>query len=126
MDARNASTIRTVGVVSVENNNGPPRDTAVVRKPNVCPGRFVARSANVHVDDPGSHVSTKQAMQSTSASPELTPHAFQKSANRLWSIAPMTFVGKCSAASRNHAELAPNTPISAVSAPPEHPYHLRT
>jgi hypothetical protein len=76
LDARVASKIRIVGVVVALNTATDPRVTLVAMIVNVWPGRAAARSANVHFDAPGSHVSMTDPKNVTIASPEFTPQVF--------------------------------------------------
>ena len=73
-DTRIASRIRIDGVVSALNHATVPRVTFVAVIPNRTPGRADARSANVHAEQPGSHVSRKRPNTANPSSPEFTPH----------------------------------------------------
>jgi hypothetical protein len=73
-DARTASRTRIAGVVSALNHATSPRVTFVAVIPNRTPGRAVARSANVHAAQPGSHVSRKRPNIARPSSPVFTPH----------------------------------------------------
>jgi hypothetical protein len=73
-DTRTASRIRIPGVVSSLNHASAPRVTFVAVTANRRPGRAAARSANVHEEHPGSHVSRKRPNTANPSSPEFTPH----------------------------------------------------
>ena len=94
LEARIASRIRTPGVFSIENTARIPSVRFVAVMCSEEPGRFTARSANIHREEPGSHVSRKRPMKSLIPSPEFIPQQFMKSAMRSSSMSATTRMSK--------------------------------
>lgn len=77
-DARIASRIRRLGVVSCEKTSRRRLLKFVADIPRNISGLSLRKSAKVHLEDPGSHVSTIPPTYAFNASPSESPHVVVK------------------------------------------------